>query len=240
MKNLVKALDLTVVRRDADVKYNIYRIHLLSGLYLDNTMFEFKSILDMDVLVNNIEKASKEIFTATMEDKNGNVLHISNSDKPGCVIVKVNDEHHTENDVRELIGAINTASKFMSLNNKKIDDLLELKTFSIIEQGSAQTDDEEGFEQEITSSDELELCGYYSMILIGDTTMGGNWFIDNDGTVTQLGNTCEDLQDIRSRWIPLPIVLEMLGIELDFTKRNNEQQYYKTKEVIQMISDRIM
>lgn len=227
------------------INHNVYSINVYSHFYMDNYNFDmgdnglavFKSIIE-DVVNGNAVKLG-------MGDHKGNKISISmNTDVLDFENVKIviNNDNVSLVPADKLIEAVDKSIFYQTRNREILSKLLDLKQFSIVEKdvGSPIYNDVDGWSEEVHPSDFCEECDFYSMILIGEPTEGGSWDLDENDIYPHSDNE-PDLKDIKSRWIPLPVITEMLGIDLDWfiDNKHDDPIYHKSADIIAAINNAI-
>lgn len=224
MNEISKAIEDSSVKTTT-VNYNVYTIQMMMGIYLDQTLFDFdlEGLEELHIWLNLLKT---NVGGKTFTDGKGNTLNISKENAPDEVYTTLNNGRKTTNNLNDLIDKVNTAIFFMKKNGKLVKDLIANKQFSIVELSVTWYDDETAI-RHITKSDELEYCDYYSLVIVGEPTNGGE--VNGD-----------QYKEISGRWIPLPVLCDMLGLEFDFYDGPmGNPILHKTTEMIETISDAI-
>lgn len=228
------------------INNNVYGIHVWSDFYLDNHTFDmgdngltiFKSIVQ-DIVNGNAVKLG-------MGDDNGNTISISmNTDVLDFENVKIiiNNDNTSLVPADKLIEAVDKSIFHQERNREILATLLTERKFSIVEKGtgSSMYGNRDGWSEYVAASDSCEDCNYYSMLLVGEPTVGGSWDVDENGIYPHSEND-PDLTDIKARWIPLPILAEMLCLKKDFGFQNDNAHnpvYHKTADILELIAKAI-
>lgn len=218
---------------------NVYSIDVWSRLYLDNNNFDMGKD-GLKTLKAGIENVTND-HVFHMEDPVGKKLSISMEND--LIEVTINGNKLGSCAIEKFTSAVDKAIHYQSHNREVLNKLIEVQQFSIVEKdvGGPVYNDVDGWSEEVFPSGFCEECDFYSMLLVGEPTEGGSWDLDENNIYPHSDNE-PDLKDIKSRWIPLPVIVEMLAIDLDWFIDNEHDNpiHHKTADVIAAINDAIV
>ena len=211
------------------INYGVYNFQMMGGIYLDQTLFDF-GLEGLEELSSWLDLMKTNVGGRTFTDSKGNKLNVSKESSPHNIYITLNNEHQTTNNLEQLIDKVNRAIFFMKKNGETVKELIANKQFSIVWLSTTWFDDETVI-RHITKSDELEYCDYYSLVIVGEPTEGGE--VTRDLTEKQY-------KEISDRWIPLPVLCDMLGLDFDFYDGPmGSQILHKTTEMNEAIYNAI-